>query len=150
MLIEESTCDPNWLVIQSCSSPWLTVPHASAPDTAATVSDAAELVSGTTPAALLAAPNAKSTPLKSAATPFHEVVKSPSRVLTSAPNVGSTLDSALMIGSTITSNSSACAGATPHGPVPNANTAPALVPQPTTRRRRALALPDWRFRLLRV
>ena len=121
----------------------------SAPDTAAP--DSAELVSGTTLAPLLAAPNAESNPLRSAPNEPNppELVKSPTTVLTSAPNVGSKPDSELMIGSIITSNTSACAdGATPHGPNPNANTAPALEPHPTTRRRRAFALRDLRFRLL--
>ena len=123
---------PNELVIQSCSRPWETELHASAPDPDAA---AAELVSGTTLAALLAAPNAEPTPPKSATHESHplEVLTSPSRVLTSAPNEGSTLDNELMIGSKITSSPSACAaGATPHGPNPNANTAPALVPNATT------------------
>ena len=123
--------------------------HASALDAAELVSDAAELVSGTTLATLLLAPNNESKLPKSASPGSQplDVLKSPSAAVKSVPSVGSMLEIELIIGSIITSNSSACAdGAAANGVMPNAKNAPALAIKPTTARRSAFALRDRRFR----
>ena len=105
VLIALSTSVPNGLVIQSCSDPWMNVFQESALEAPELVSDAAELVSGTTLATLLLAPNNESKLLKSASTESQplEVVKSPSTAVKSVPSVGSMLEIELMIGSIITS-----------------------------------------------
>jgi len=105
VLIALSTSVPNGLVIQSCSDPWMNVLQESALEAPELVSDAAELVSGTTLATLLLAPNNESKLLKSASTESQplEVVKSPSTAVKSVPSVGSMLEIELMIGSIITS-----------------------------------------------
>ena len=70
-----------------------------------------------------------------------------SQPVISTASVGSTLERELMIGSIITSNSSACAdGVMANGVMPNAKNAPALAIKPTTARRSAFALRDRRFR----
>src|ERR1700744_5419440 len=113
------------------------------------MSDAAELVSGTALATLLLAPNNESKLLKSASTGSQppEVVRSPSAAVKSVPSVGSMLEIELMIGSIISSNSSACAdGVVANGVMPNAKNAPALAIKPLTARRSAFALRGRRFR----
>jgi hypothetical protein len=124
----------------------------SALEAAELMSDAAELVSGTTLATLLLAPNNESKLPRSASKESKplEVVKSPSTAVKSAPSVGSMLEIELMIGSIITSNSSACAdGVMANGVMPNAKNAPTLAIKPTTARRSVFALRGRRFRLLK-
>src|SRR5271163_4904885 len=153
VLIALSTSVPNGLVIQSCSDPWINVFQESALEAAELMSAAAEPVSGTTLATLLLAPNNESKLLKSASTGSQplEVVKPPSAAVKSVPSVGSMLEIELMIGSTISSNSSACAdGVMANGVMPNDKNALALAIKPTTARRSAFALRGRRFRLLRV
>src|ERR1700733_12674471 len=152
VLIALSTSVPNRLVIQSCSNPWMNVFQESALEAAELVSDAAELVSGTALATLLLAPNNESKLLTSASTGSQPlgVVKSPSATVKSVPSVGSMLEIELMIGSTIRSNSSACAdGVMGNGVMPNAKNAPALAIKPTTARPSAFALPGRGFPLLK-
>ena len=98
--------------------------------------------------ALLLTPASEPKLLKSAAAESKplELVKSPRTVVKSAPSVGSMLDRELMMGSRITSNASAWAGGAPaSGLSPNAKNAPAPLPRPIVRRRRALSLPDRRL-----
>ncbi|MGO9926921.1 MAG: hypothetical protein ACLPLP_12555, partial [Mycobacterium sp.] len=137
VLIALSTSVPNGLVIQFCSDPWMNVFQESALEAAELMSAAAEPVSGTTLATLLLAPNNESKLLKSASTGSQplEVVKSPSAAVKSVPSVGSMLEIELMIGSMISSNSSACAdGVMANGDMPNAKKALALAIKPTTAR----------------